>query len=132
MTKILRRIIDGGRSVIPNANDVTEIKETLEEYLPEGFGSRLLSRNRSWRLQRYMVAASPAEVQKACSIIGHDNMEDGGMISRPPMRMTHTRRAIASTIRRGGRCWLQSLHVSSKKKLDDLAKAKRTRIKTDE
>ncbi|KAJ5252406.1 hypothetical protein N7489_002816 [Penicillium chrysogenum] len=103
MTKILRRIIDGGRSVIPNANDVTEIK-----------------------------AASPAEVQKACSIIGHDNMEDGGMISRPPMRMTHTRRAIASTIRRGGRCWLQSLHVSSKKKLDDLAKAKRTRIKTDE
>ncbi|OQD63441.1 hypothetical protein PENPOL_c009G06963 [Penicillium polonicum] len=77
MAKSLRRVVDEGRCVTPNANDITEIR-----------------------------VANPAEVQKACSIIGHANLEDGGIISRTAMSKKDTRRTIASTILGSDSCWL--------------------------
>jgi hypothetical protein len=60
-------------------------------------------------------------MQEACSIIDHVNVEDGGKISRIPTRMQNTRKAMVSSISANDRSSLHSMHVSSKKKLDDLA-----------
>jgi hypothetical protein len=58
-------------------------------------------------------------------------VEAGGKITRTPTRMQNTWEAIVSSISANDRSSLHSMHVSSKKKLDDLATTKRSKIRTE-